>query len=75
MKYLIIIEGEKYKIANDKKIANEFLINHAKSEKARGVEKTDSWVDEMLKFGFSRIYSPFGDFMLPFENKKDFEII
>lgn len=67
MKYLIIIEGEKYKIANDK--------NYAKSEKARGVEKTDSWLDEMLKFGFSRIYSPAGDFVLPFENEKDFEII
>lgn len=75
MKYLIIIEGEKYKIANDEKIAHEFLTNYAKSEKARGVKEIDSWLNEMLNFGCSRIYSPFGNFMLPFENEKDFEII
>ena len=75
MKYLIIVEGKKYKIANDKKTANKFLIDHAKLQKARGVEETDVWLNEMLEFGFSRIYSPYGDFVLPFENEKDFEII
>lgn len=75
MKYLIVVEGKKYKIANSKEIANKFLTDHAKSEKARGVEKTDVWLNEMLEFGFSRVYSPYGDFMLPFENEKDFEII
>ena len=39
MKYLIVVEGEKYKIANNKKIANQFLTNYAKLQKARGVEK------------------------------------
>ena len=75
MKYLIIVEGEKYKIANNKEIANKFLIDHAKLLKARDVEKTDVWLNEMLELGFSRIYSPYGDFVLPFENEKDFEII
>lgn len=75
MKYLIVVEGKKYKIANDEKIAKQFLINYAKSEKARKVEKTDVWLNEMLENGYSRIYSPFGDFILPFENEKDFEII
>ena len=75
MKYLIIVEGENYKIANNEEIANKFLIDHAKAEKARGVEETDVWLNEMLEFGFSRVYSPCGDFVLPFENEKDFEII
>lgn len=75
MKYLIVVEGKKYKIANDEKTAKQFLINHAKSEKAREVEKTDVWLNEMLEFGCSRVYSHYGDFVLPFENEKDFEII
>ena len=75
MKYLIVVEGEKYKIANNKKIANQFLTNHAKLQKSRGVKETDIWLNEMLEFGFSKIYSPAGDFVLPFEDEKDFEII
>lgn len=75
MKYLIVVEGKKYKIANSRKIAEQFLIDHAKLEKARGVEETDIWLHEMLECGYSRIYTPFGDFILPFENEKDFEII
>ena len=75
MKYLISVEGKKYKIANNKEIKNKFLINHAKSLKARDVRETDVWLNEMLEFGYSRIYSPYGDFVLPFENEKDFEII
>ena len=75
MKYLIIVEGKKYKIANNEEIKNKFLIDHAKAEKARGVEKTDVWLNEMLEFGCSRVYSHYGDFILPFENEKDFEII
>lgn len=75
MKYLVVVEGKKYKIANNKESADKFLIDYAKSEKARGVEKTDVWLNEMLEFGCSRIYSHYGDFILPFENEKDFEII
>lgn len=38
MKYSIIVEGKNYEIANDEKTLKQFLINYAKSEKAREIE-------------------------------------
>ena len=75
MKYLIVTEGEKYKIADNEKQKNQYLENYAEKEKARGVEKTDVWLNEMLTLGCSRIYNYFGDLVIPFEDKKDFEKI
>lgn len=75
MKYLIIVEGENYKIAKNKETANKFLIDHAKLLKARDVKEIDVWLNEMLELGFSRVYSLYGEFVLPFEDEKDFEII
>ena len=68
MKYLIVVEGELYKIVNGEEKVREYLENRAKLFKERGAKNTDKWLQEMLENGFSHIYTWFPELVIPFDD-------
>ena len=66
MRYLVVTEGELYKIINGWDKVVEYLNNLAQELKARECENVDQWLHEMLEDWKSNVYNCYPDFVLPF---------
>lgn len=64
---LVNIEGEFPYLFKTEQEMVDWLNNYAKQEKIRGVENTDKWLTEMLKNGYSQIYSNYPDTIIIFD--------
>jgi hypothetical protein len=64
---LVNVEGEFPYLFKTEQEMVDWLNNYAKQEKIRGVENTDKWLTEMLKNGYSQIYSNYPDTIIIFD--------
>lgn len=76
-KFLVVIEGELYKIIEEKDDLDKYLIEYANILRKRGCEDVDRWECEMRTFYYSQVYNNYPDFVLPickdyFENSTNF---
>ena len=64
-KFLVVIEGEFYKIIEEKDELDKYLIEYANDLRKRGCEDVDKWEYEMRTFHYSQVYNSYPDFILP----------
>ena len=64
MKYLICLEGKFNKIIEGEEEKNKYLEQEAKERKQFGCLNVDKWLNEMLNYGFSHIYTVYPEIVI-----------
>ena len=64
MRYLICLEGEHNKEVNGEIEKNNYLKAKAKERKQFGCKNVDKWLNEMLEYGFSHVYTYYPEIVI-----------
>lgn len=64
MRYLICLEGEYNKEVDGGIEKNNYLKAKAEERKQFGYKNVDKWLNEMLEYGFSQVYTHYPEIVI-----------